>query len=167
MTDKIERRYCELRADGRRLEGEAIVYGDVAVFPWGSERVEPGAFAPLGDVILNRQHRRDSPLARTDGGGLTIEDSPEALRIRATLPEGVAAADDTLALVRAKILRGLSIEFIATGERQSGDMRIIERARLVAVAVVDEPQYPASQVAARAAELGGDPPAPKRRRVWL
>ncbi|MDE0331473.1 MAG: HK97 family phage prohead protease [Nitrospinae bacterium] len=147
-----ERRYCELRTEGRTFEGEALVYGDEAVFSWGRERIEPGAFAPVGDVILNRQHDRKTPLARTGGGGLELNDTPEALRIHASLPE-TEAANDTLTLVRAKILRGLSIEFHATAERGEGDLRIIEKARLVGVAVVDEPQYPQSLVQAREAEM--------------
>lgn len=148
----LERRFCELRAEGRTLEGEALVYGDEAVFPWGRERIEAGAFAPVGDVILNRQHDRKTPLARTGGGGLELNDTPEALRIRASLPE-TEAANDTLTLVREKILRGLSIEFHSTAERGEGDLRIIEKARLVGVAVVDEPQYPQSLVEAREAEM--------------
>ena len=80
-----EIRFCELRAEGRTLQGEALVYGDVAEFPWGRERVEPGAFGEVGDVILNRQHDRQTPIARTGGGGLSVIDSPEALRIRADL----------------------------------------------------------------------------------
>ena len=161
----LELRFCELRAEGRTLEGEAIVYGDVATFPWGHERIEPGAFAPLGDVILNRQHKRDTPLARTGGGGLELIDSPEALRIRASLPE-TQAANDTLTLVREKVLRGLSIEFHALAERFEGDLRIIEKARLVGVGVVDDPQYAQSLVEARARgrlrTIRGRIPAKKR-----
>ena len=147
-----ERRYCELRSEGRTLQGDAVVYGDRAVFPWGEETIQSGAFAPLGDVILNRQHERVIPLARTGGGGLTLQDSPEALRILATLPD-TPSANETLTLIREKILRGLSIEFHATAERQSGDLRIIGKARLVGVGVVDDPQYPQSLVQARAKEL--------------
>ena len=58
----------------------------MASFAWGRERIEPGAFAPLGDAILNAQHDRTTPLARTDGGGLTLLDSEAALEIRAELP---------------------------------------------------------------------------------
>ena len=147
-----EKRFCEIRAEGRTLEGDAIVYGDEADFPWGRETIEPGAFAPLGDVILNRQHDRKTPLARTGGGGLSLEDSREALRIRAELP-ATSSADETLSLVRGKILRGLSVEFFPVSERQKGDLRIIEKAHLVAVAVVDSGQYPASEVQARALEM--------------
>ena len=146
---ELEHRFCELRAEGRTLQGEAIVYGDEAVFPWGRERIEPGAFSPLGDVKLNRQHDRKTPLARTGGGGLEVIDSPDALRIRASLPE-TQPANDTLTLIREKVLRGLSIEFHATAERGEGDLRIIEKARLVGVAVVDDPQYEKSLVEVRA-----------------
>ncbi len=147
-----ERRFLELRqSEGRLLEGAALVYGDEAVFPWGRERIDPGAFAPLGDTILNRQHDRKTPLARTGGGGLELIDSPEELRIRATLPN-TPSATETIALVKAKILRGLSIEFHSRQEHQDGDIRIIEKAQLVGVAVVDDPQYEQSIVSARQRE---------------
>ena len=148
-----ERRYCELRAEGRTLEGDAIVYGDVATFPWGRERIQSGAFGDVGDVILNRQHQRTTPIARTGGGGLTITDSPEALSIRADLPAGVAAADETLALVRSKVLRGLSVEFYSRLDHLEGDMRVIQKADLVGISVVDSGSYPASLVSARAAAM--------------
>ena len=116
------------------------------------EEIMPGAFAPITDVILNRQHDRRTPLARTGGGGLFLEDSPEALSVRAELPDTPQSAE-TLALVKGKILRGLSVEFHAREERQDGDLRIIERAQLVGVGVVDSPSYPQSLVEARGLEL--------------
>ena len=33
-----ERRFCEFRAEGRRLSGTAIRYGSEARFAWGRER---------------------------------------------------------------------------------------------------------------------------------
>ena len=146
-----EKRYTELRQDGRVLVGTAIKYGDVATLPWGKEKFEPGAFGPVvhADVILNSQHDRQTPLARTGGGGLTLSDSPSALIIRADLPD-TQAANDVLELVRKKVLRGLSIEFKATQERNENDLRIIERADLSGCAVVDSGAYPGSSVDARA-----------------
>lgn len=161
----VERRYCELRAasDGRRLEGVAVRYGDTARLPWGRERIEVGAFAPLGDVILNASHDRAAPLARTGGGGLELMDAADSLTVRAELP-ATRAADDVLALVRGGVMRGLSVEFRAVAERMESGVRVIERAALSGVAVVDTPAYPASEVEARRAAM----PAPaKRRRVWL
>ena len=161
----MERRYFELRAepDGRKLSGTAIRYGDVATFPWGKERIEPGAFAPVGDVILNASHERASPLARTGGGGLEVMDTAEALTVRADLP-ATRAADDVLALVRAGVMRGLSIEFMAAAERAEDNVRVIERAALFSVAVVDTPAYPKSEVEARMAAM---PKPAARRRIWL
>ena len=163
----LERRFCELRAEGRVLEGTALRYGDVASFSWGRERIERGAFSPVGDVILNMQHQRVEPLARTGGGGLELIDTPEALRVRASLPE-TQAANDALTLIRAKVLRGLSVEFHAREERQEGGVRIIERAQLVGVGVVDTPSYSKSVVEARARRKGGTPPVPNPwlREMW-
>lgn len=151
-----ERRYCELRADGggRTLTGVAVRYGDVANLPWGDERFEAGAFGDVAgaDVICNVQHAREKPIARTGGGGLTLRDDGAALTIEATLPE-TRDADDALALVRAGVLRGLSIEFRVSGERWENNVRVVTGAALSAVAVVDRPAYPAATVAARSAAL--------------
>ena len=122
--------------------------------PFGRERFEAGAFTPIGDVLLNAQHARQTPLARTGGGGLTLTDGPDALRIEADLP-ATRAADDVLELVRSKVLRGLSIEFRAIAERMDGDLRIISAAALGAVSVVDTPAYPESEVEARRRGGGG------------
>ena len=144
-----EFRRAELRqGPGRSVTGVAVRYGDLAQLPWGEERIEAGAFAPLGDVVLNSFHDRTTPLARTGGAGLTLDDTAERLAISAELPP-TQAADDVLALVRAGIMRGLSIEFRAVAERMEGAVRVIERAVLSGIGVVDTPAYPASEVEAR------------------
>ena len=161
----LELRYFEVRQEGeRRLTGTAIRYGDVATLPWGgSERIEAGAFQPIGDVILNASHDRGRPLART-GAGLELIDGRDALRMTATLPE-TREAEDTLALVRAGVLRGLSIEFRAVAERFDG-VRVIERAALAGIGVVDTPAYSESEVEAR--RRGGRGGGGRReRRTWV
>ena len=147
----LERRYAELRADGRQLSGVVIRYGDVARLPWGRETFESGAFGDVAalDAVLNVQHDRSRPLARTGGGGLVLEDSADALRMRADLPDTRDAAD-TLTLVRSGVLRGLSMEFGALRERQDGQLRIVQRASLGGFGVVDRPAYKGSEVHARA-----------------
>ena len=157
-----EFRHFEVMADGRQLTGIAVKYGDVARLPWGRERIEAGAFGEVDavDVVMNVQHDRGRPLARTGGGGLVLTDAMDALTINATLPE-TREANDTLALIQAGILRGLSVEMLASGEHRQGNTRVITRARLVGVAVVDSPAYPQS-VIARMKQL-----APCTRRVWL
>ena len=146
-----ERRFSELRQEGRTLSGTLIRYGDVARFARGSETFEPGAFGDVtrADVILNTHHERARPLARTGGGGLELIDTREALTIRATLPI-TQDANDTIALILGGVLRGLSLEFLSEAERMEGDTRIIERATLSGLAVVDRPAYSDSLVQARA-----------------
>ena len=163
----IERLYAELKAEGERgLAGTAIVYGDVATFPWGQERFAAGAFAPIGDVLLNAQHDRTTPLARTGGAGLELRDDAEALRIVATLPS-TRAADDVLELVRAGVMRGLSIGFHPISHHIVVGVRVVQRARLTSIAVVDTPQYPASEIEARAAAMAAlGRTAPIRRYWW-
>ena len=146
-----EFRYCEVRREGRTLSGRGIVYGDVAKVGSRGERFLPGAFgADVGgiDCLLNVQHDRARPLARSGGGGLTLTDSPTALEVRAELPE-TRESSDTLALIEAGVLRGLSLEFVSLREHREGTTRVIASARLVGVAVVDRPAYKASTVATR------------------
>ena len=148
--EKTEFRFCEVRREGRVLEGKAITYGDVARVGSRAERFVPGAFGDVSklDVILNAQHDRSAPLARTGGGGLELVDSAAALSVRATLPE-TRVADDILTLVESRVLRGFSIEFLAQRERQVGGTRELLAARLINIGVVDRPAYPQSTVAAR------------------
>ena len=82
------------------------------------------------------------------GAGLTLVDGPERLTFSADLPQ-TSASDDVLTLVRTNILRGASIEMRVTGERVEGGVRIIEKARLSAIGVVDTPAYPQSEIEAR------------------
>ena len=144
----VERRYLELRAEGRTLTGTAIRYGSVAKIMGFEERFEPGAFGDVSgvDAILNRQHDRRLPLARTLGGGLEMRDSAERLEISAELPQ-TRDADDVLALIEGRVLRGLSVEFVAKREKWDGSLRTIERAKLFGVAVVDKPAYGDSAIA--------------------
>ena len=154
----MEYRYCELRADfpERRLEGVAMKYGSIGQIGHLRERFEAGAFGDLAtaDVILNKQHVRGEPLARTNGGGLVLTDTNMELKISAILPE-TRAADDVLTLIKTSVLRGLSIEFRATRERMESGVRVVSRAVLRGIGVVDAGAYRESIVAARAADLAG------------
>ena len=149
MTTEL--RFSELRAaaEGRTLSGAVVVYGEVSTgLPW-RETILPGAFAPIGDVRLNLQHQRSVLLARTGGGGLVLEDGPAALRMRAELPE-TTAATDALVLVRAGVLRGLSVEMHPRQERQVGGIRSISKAQLTGLAVCDSGAWDGARVEARA-----------------
>ena len=147
----IEFRYAafEVRADGdsTMIEGAAMPYGAEAdIAGLFTERVEPGAFkGGMGDVILNLQHRRDAPIARTDGGGLVLTDSADRLFARAEI---AAYRGDVIDMVKRRILRGYSVEMEVTAEDwPSPDRRIIRAAVLRGLALVDSPAYGDATVA--------------------
>ena len=168
---KPERRFAEVRAAGdgaRILAGTVMPYGVVAVLPWGRERFDPGAFAGAaadGEVILNRQHDRGRPLVRA-GAGLVLAELADAVTLRAELPAGVEQ-DQALADVRAGLLRGLSVEFVAEDERMAGDTRVVTRARLTGIGLVDRPQYDDATVEAMRAHYAGATAPARPRRVWV
>lgn len=131
----IERRTAaaaELRLRGRRLQGVALRYREPA-----RDRPElflPGAFAPLPAAVpLNLQHDRDLSL-----GQAALQDTAADLRMSAELPAGSGVYD----LVRRGALAGLSVEFRALAdEYDTAGNRVISRARLEGLAVVDEGSY--------------------------
>ena len=142
MTERERRAGAEFRLRGRELAGRAMVYGEVA--PGLNERFEPGAFAPVPAVPLNLQH--DARMTVLEAGAYELRDTPEALLLRADLPEDSAA----LKLVRRGALKGLSVEFKAQRERRDSGLRVIEAAELLAVGVVDAPAYTSARVEVRA-----------------
>ena len=147
----LQRRYFELRYDGEsNISGTAMVYGDVATFPWKDEEsFEPRSFGDVSklDLQLNKQHNRDAQIARTGGGGLLVRDSLTRLELEANLDvEDDVDARSTLSKVRRKILRGLSIEFMPVEwrieTRPNGAVRVIHtKAELRGFGVVDRPAY--------------------------
>ena len=152
----LERRTVagELRADGRRLSGVVMVYGDTS--PTHRERFEPGSLAPGDAVALNLFHDPERAVAFMPAGGLTLVEEDGALRMVAELPP-IAAAERALDLVRSGEASGLSVEFRAERERREGGIRVIEAARLGGIGLVRSPSYKGSRVEARS----------RRRRIWL
>ena len=134
----------EFRVAGRTLSGTVLRYGDIS--PGHRERFLPGAFGAAPRANLNLQH--DPKTTILEAGEFILADSEQALEIRAELPPERAA----LALVRRGALNGFSIEFHARRESRMAGLRVIERAELTGVALVDQPSYPASKAEVRRAE---------------
>ena len=144
MVGQVEFRFAELvfRDGGATVEGAAMVYRSTAkIMDAFTESVEPGAFT-YDDVTLNEMHRRDRPVARTEGGGLELFDSPERLTIRATIPD---YRSDLRDMIARRIYRGMSVEMLIDDEYwPEADRRVIRSARLTGVAIVDRAAYDAT-----------------------
>lgn len=148
--DAAEYRYSEItEQSGRTLHGTVLRYGDTSTAnEYGSpERFEAGAFGDVqnSDVSLNIQHNRDRLISRT-GSGLVLTDSPERLEIRATIVN-TRDGDDALTMVEEGLLTGFSTEFFARRERTENRTRVISKAVMPRIGLVDDPAYSDSLVA--------------------
>jgi len=156
MGGPLERRGAPLSLDGGgTLTGVALRYGDIAHVGHGvREMFRPGAFGEFDTPDLTLQH--DPGFIVAPAAIVDLTDAPDALRLRTRVDPRGAAAD----LVRRGALRGLSVEFRALDERVERDVRVIVRAALRGLSLVDRPAYSASGVAVGAA-------VPPRGRFWL
>ena len=148
MSEVEHRAGGEVRLSGSTLAGPVLVYGDVA--PGHRERFEAGALAPVPGVPLNLQH--DPGLVILEAGAFELTDSPAALELRAELGESSAAVQ----LVKRGALRGFSIEFRALEADEVDGVRVVRRAELLGVGLVDAPAYPRSRPELRCALPGGN-----------
>ena len=133
----------ELRAEGRRLIGTVIRYGDRS--PSHRERFAAGSLRFADTVHLDLAHDPQRAIAWSGGGGLTLRDGPEMLELTAQLPP-IPAADAALAGIRDGSLRGLSVEFRALRARFVDGIRVIESAVLHGIGLVRNPSYAQSTV---------------------
>ena len=157
-----EVRFCELRqTDDRVLTGTIVRFNDEArIAGMFRERINKGALEPRSDMILNASHNRALPLARMNGpdsANLTLRETTEALEIRARIVD-TSIGNDALANVRAGLLTGFSVEMAVHEDdwREDATLRIVRRATLHGIALVDRPAYPQSSVEAREAVIRAD-----------
>ena len=146
---EFERRITglELRAEGRRLSGTVMRYGDVS--PTHRERFDPGSIRLAEAVHLDLFHDPERAVAFMPGGGLSLANGRDALTMTATLPP-IPAAERALAEIRAGRVGGLSVEFRSLKDRREGNLRVIEQAELRGIGIVRSPSYGDSRVEARA-----------------
>ena len=140
----MERRYLEIREESQgTVSGTAIVYSAVAeLAPDVREKFLPGAFDPIEDVVLNFQHQRTRPLARTGGSGLVFKDSKQRLDFTAEVTD-----PEVRSLLDRKILRGASVEFRCRRDHiDSEGVRVISSAFLTGLALVDRPAHDLAQI---------------------
>ena len=153
----LELRQDETRESPGRLTGVLLRYeeraGDRAeMFTRGS------LYWPPEGVIVNQQHNRQMLITRV----IPFLDGDE-VRIDVALPN-TTAGRDAATNVREGILTGLSVEFQSEKEGRRNGLRIINRARLGGMGLVDSSSYKGSTVEVRS-ESGLI--LPRAESLWL
>lgn len=133
------------------IEGWAAIYDEPDL---NGDLVLPGAFSKslaetgAASVKLLHQHAAESPIGRW----LAFEERPTGLYARGELFLATRTARETAALVRGRIIDGLSIGFCAVRtQRANGARRIIE-ATLWEVSIVTFPMAPKARLVRVGAE---------------
>jgi len=116
--------------------GSLAVYNNVDL---GGDLIEPGAFTKTikehGDQVpLLWQHKVDVPI-----GMLTLIDGPEALSVKGQLLMEVPEAKNAYLLMKANIVRGLSIGFDTMKDSIESGIRHLKEIRLWEGSVVTFP----------------------------
>lgn len=138
------------------FEGLLSPYGNVDE---GGDVVEPGAFTKtLQEQGATRpllwQHKTDMPI-----GDLTLEERPEGLWCKGQLLMDLPKAKEAYLLMKAKIVRGLSIGFLAVKDSVSNNVRRLKEIKLYEGSVVTFPMNTNALIAsikARDGETKGD-----------
>jgi HK97 family phage prohead protease len=125
----------EISAEGT-FEGLLSVYNNIDL---GNELVEPGAFTKTiqehgSEVPLLWQHRPDVPI-----GKLLLQDGPDALRVTGQLLMDLPDAQKAYLLIKAKIVKGLSIGFDTIKDAMDGAVRRLKELRLYEGSIVTFP----------------------------
>jgi hypothetical protein len=167
---QIERRaFCEVRTQGRRLEGYAAVFNSDARLGSFVETIAPGAFrsALAGDVLALMDHDPAKVLGRTRSGTLRLSEDTRGLAFSLDVPD-TQAGRDVLALAERSDLGGCSFGFTVPkgGETWSGERRTLTQVGLREISVVSAwPAYPDTEIALRALQHGCE--ARRRQRVLI
>ena len=129
------------------VSGIAVQYGQRSNPRRGKDgvyydRFEQGCFGDIDllDVTLNRGHNPATTFARTGTGGLQLDDSPEALTVRAQ-PADTELWRDTRTLLENGTLRNFSIEVTIPADAVRFDYgtstRSISACNLTGLAIVE------------------------------
>ena len=147
--------YSDLAYDAGEVSGVAVQYGKrsrARPGPDGTyyDRFESGCFGDVSklDVTLNRGHDDTSIFARTGGGGLELEDTPDALKVHAK-PADTVLWRDTKALLENGTLRAFSIEVKLQKDKIKWDYgtrtRNHSEVHLFGLGIVDRPGNPGTE----------------------
>ncbi len=109
------------------------------------EKIEPGSLTWDDRTVLLVQHdQRGIPLARIGSGTMTMENGPDGVRFRATLPQ--SRSDVREALERGDLSGDVSIGFIVEDDRwlhgKTGSVRTVTSGHVVELSIVSNGAYP-------------------------
>lgn len=127
------------------FEGLLSVYNNV---DQGGDMVEPGAFTKTiqergSQVPMLWQHKSDVPI-----GMLTLQDGPDALRVKGQLLMELPEAQKAYLLIKAKIVKGLSIGFETVKDAMDGAVRHLKELRLFEGSIVTFPMNELAMITA-------------------
>lgn len=133
-----------LQADGT-FEGALAVYNNVDL---GGDQILPGAFTKTiqekgNQVPLLWQHDPSKPI-----GTLTLVDSPDALRVKGQLLMEIDDAKRAYLLIKAKVIKGLSIGYDTIKDSVSDGVRQLKELRLWEGSIVTFPMNEAAAITA-------------------
>jgi hypothetical protein len=131
-----------LQDDGS-FEGILASYNNVDL---GGDRILPGAFTKTiqerGSTIpLLWQHKADHPI-----GTLSLVDGPEALMVKGQLLMDIPHARTAYTLLKAKVIKGMSIGFDTIKDSIDDGVRILKELRLWEGSIVTFPMNEAAMV---------------------
>lgn len=145
-------------AEGRAIEGTAVVYNSLSQRMWGfRERIAPGAFADSladskRDVFALWNHNTDFPLASRNSKSLTLTDTPEGLQFRFEVSESIWG-DSAYRSIKDGIVTKMSFGFRTVTDEwnteEKEEIRTVVKAELYEISPVLFPAYTSTSVEAR------------------
>jgi len=168
----------EQKLDGRTLAGYAAVYGEDSreIVEQGRafvERIAPGAFAETlraaADVKLLYNHDPAALLARTKSRTLSLKSDRNGLAFEASLPETTLGNDVRELLARGDLTGEMSFGFFVEDEswNRTRTERLVKRARLVEVSIVQDAAYPQTNSSLRSVSAAAIEAARLRLEIHL
>lgn len=149
IKSRFQVKLTKIEATGS-FEGRLSVYN---VVDEGGDIVEAGAFTKTiqergSEVPLLWQHKSDVPI-----GKLTLEDGPEALNVRGQLLMELPIAQQAYALLKAGIVKGLSIGYETIKKAMDGNLRRLQEVKLYEGSLVTFPMNELALVTSVKAKL--------------
>lgn len=158
MSKQTERK--DFRLDIKSVEDEGTFTGILSVYDvvdLGSDSVQKGAFDKTlresgGEIPCLWQHDASRPI-----GMLKVTDTGEGLEVKGTLTMEVEQAREALALMKARVVKGLSIGYRAIKAKVDKGVRLLTEIALMEGSIVTFPMLPLAQVTSvKADEQKGD-----------